>query len=122
VGSTPVSIDVAPGPHRVEVGGGERELIQKDVVAEVGKKITIEPSVPTKGGLPSLDLRSAPTAQVFINGQPSGQTNGAAFRLEPDVTHSVVLIEPGSERRIEFSVELTAGERRHMYLDLHDAT
>ena len=122
LGSTPLSVDVAPGPHEVEIGGGERELIKKRVVAEVGKKITLEPSVPMKGGLPSLDLKSAPTAQVFINGLPSGETNGPAFDLEPEVSHDVLLVDPNSKRRIEFKVELGTGERRRMFLDLHDAS
>lgn len=122
VGSTPLSLDVAPGPHEVEIGGGERELIKKKLVAEVGKKITLEPSVPVRGSLPSLDLKSAPTAEVFINGLPLGETNGPAFDLEPDVSHDVVLVEPNSKRRLEFKVELATGERRRMFLDLHDAS
>lgn len=122
VGVTPLSLDVAPGPHRVEIGGGERELIVKEIVAEAGKKITLEPSVPKRGGLPSLDLRSAPTAQVFIDGRPSGETNGPAISLEPDVRHTVLLVEPGTNRRIEFQVELAAGELRRMFLDLLDAS
>lgn len=122
VGVTPLSIDVAPGPHVVEVGGGERELIVKEIVVEPGKKLTLEPSVPKRGGLPTLDLRSAPTAQVFIDGRPLGETNGSAFPLEPDVRHTVLLVEPGTNRRIEFQVELAAGELRRMFLDLLDAS
>lgn len=122
VGVTPLSIDISPGPHVVEIGGGERELIKKEIVAEAGKKITLEPQVPKRGGLPTLDLKSAPTAQVFINGQPSGETNGSAFPLEPDVKHTVRLVEPGTSRKVEFQVELTSGERRRMFLDLLDAS
>lgn len=117
VGTTPMSIDVAPGEHEVVLGGGEYEQIKRVVVVKLGEKTEINPIVPKRGRLSTIAIDSEPEAEIHIDGAARGRTNGEALPLEAGVSHKVTLVVPGEARR-EFPVKLAPGERRRMFLDL----
>ena len=119
VGDTPLTVEVASGSRKVEIGGGARALITVDVDVKPGETTRLDRPVPAKGERTTIAIDSAPAAEIHFDGKPIGRRTGdGPFEVEPGVAHRVTLVEPHSKRTRDIQIKLQPGEKKRLFLDL----
>jgi hypothetical protein len=106
-GVTPLTMDLAPGPHVLEVRVGRSEPRVLPVVIEQGVQREIYVELQSVATVGALDIRTEPaTARVTLGGQFRGTTPLILRDLPPG--EHIVLLEAGS-RKITQTVRIEPG-------------
>ena len=117
VGRTPVRVEVPWGRRRVEIGGGDHEVVAAVTEIVAGEQTRISRSVARKGEDGKLELSSVPDAEIVVDGEPAGpRTSAAVLTLSPNIPHRIALKADGATR--ELTITLEPGERRRLFVNL----
>ena len=119
IGRTPLTRNVPQGTHVLEVGGGDRVLLKKNIKIRAGKRTTIQQPVPRKDAMARVVLKSEPRARVYLDGKATTFfTNGPEIPLSPNVEHRIGFSKRTRGIDREIVVRLSRGETRRVFVAL----
>ena len=119
VGTSPLSVDVAAGKRRVEIGSEATETVRAEVEIQASQKTTMERTIPRRGVKTTAAFLTQPPAQIHVDGRDTGQlADGRPIQLDPGVKHRITLIDVARQKKREIFVEQGEGDAKTYVIDL----
>ena len=113
--AAPLTLDVEPGSHRIELSASGYHDAARTVEVPRGATVPLELSLQERPA--ELDVHGPPGASLYVDGQPSGQLPLSAELRLPPGPHQIAIAQPGHDAFVR-ELELSRGSEQELTVEL----